>query len=165
MEVDAFAGVSGLRVKDVDLHYLHITVRDAKGGRGRKTDLPVSLAAPLRGDLNKVKVRHTQDLADDAAACICRLHWRKFQTRRGEWAGSTYFPLTRPLNRSRTGIERRHHVNEKNLQKRREAAVCKSGVAQASELSHAAALICDALVENGYRYPNRAGTIRASPRE
>src|SRR5436853_3699779 len=53
-----------LRVKDVDLHYLHITVRDPKGGRERKTMLPVSLAAPLREHLDKVKVRHAQDLAD-----------------------------------------------------------------------------------------------------
>jgi len=39
-----------LRVKDVDLHYLH-SVRDPKGGRERKTMVPVSLAAPLREHL------------------------------------------------------------------------------------------------------------------
>src|SRR5438876_3310410 len=50
-----------LRVKDVDLHYLHITVRDPKGGRERKTMLPVSLAAPLREHLAKVKAQHQRD--------------------------------------------------------------------------------------------------------
>ena len=53
-----------LRLKDVDLHYLHITVRDPKGGRDRKTMLPVGLAAPLHEHLDKVKARHQQDLAE-----------------------------------------------------------------------------------------------------
>ncbi|MGC1324070.1 MAG: hypothetical protein WA849_17970 [Candidatus Udaeobacter sp.] len=53
-----------LRVKDVDLHYLHITVRDPKGGWERKTMLPESLAAPLCEHSNKVKARHAQDLAE-----------------------------------------------------------------------------------------------------
>jgi integrase len=29
-----------LRVKDVDLHYLHITVRDPRGGSGTQDDAP-----------------------------------------------------------------------------------------------------------------------------
>src|SRR5947199_2250789 len=53
-----------LRVKDVDLQYLHITVREPKGGRERKTMLPVSLAPALRGHLEKVERQHQQDLAD-----------------------------------------------------------------------------------------------------
>src|SRR5437588_12674339 len=53
-----------LRVKDVGLHYLHIAVRDPKGGRERKTMLPVSLAAPLREHLAKVKAQHQRDLAE-----------------------------------------------------------------------------------------------------
>src|SRR4029434_3026846 len=53
-----------VRVKDVDLHYLHITRREPKGGRDRKTMLPVSLAASLRQHLGKVKRRHEQDVAE-----------------------------------------------------------------------------------------------------
>ena len=53
-----------LRVKDVDLHYLQITVREPKGGRDRKTMLPVSLPAPLSEHLEKVKKRHQQDLTE-----------------------------------------------------------------------------------------------------
>src|SRR6266516_7660471 len=52
-----------LRVKDVDLQYLHITVREPKGGKERKTMLPVSLAPALREHLENVRQRHQVDLA------------------------------------------------------------------------------------------------------
>ena len=42
-----------LRVKDVDFGYLQITVRDGKGGRDRRTMLPVSLVDALRRQIEK----------------------------------------------------------------------------------------------------------------
>jgi integrase len=79
-----------LRVKDIDLHYLHITVRDPKGGRERKTMLSVTLATPLREHLENVKHRHEQDLAEDLAAYICQAHWNeRLQTRHANGSGST----------------------------------------------------------------------------
>jgi integron integrase len=53
-----------LRVKDLDLHYLQITLRDTKGGKERRTMLPVTLAQPLAEHLEKVKQRHARDLAE-----------------------------------------------------------------------------------------------------
>jgi len=52
-----------LRVKDVDFAYLHIIVRDTKGGKDRKTMLPVSLVPALRDHLSEVKRRHEIELA------------------------------------------------------------------------------------------------------
>ena len=37
-----------LRVKDIDFELTQITVRDAKGGKGRITMLPIILAEPLQ---------------------------------------------------------------------------------------------------------------------
>src|SRR6202043_1272056 len=37
-----------LRIKDVDFQYLHIVVRDSKGGRDRRTMLPISVVPALR---------------------------------------------------------------------------------------------------------------------
>jgi integron integrase len=51
-----------LRVKDVDLGYLRITVRDGKGGKDRITMLPVNLAEPLRKHLAKAKSEHEEDV-------------------------------------------------------------------------------------------------------
>src|SRR5438309_3756180 len=51
-----------LRVKDVDLGYLRVTVRDGKGGKDRVTMLPVNLAKSLERHLQKMKVQHEEDL-------------------------------------------------------------------------------------------------------
>src|SRR5436853_4282798 len=53
-----------LRVKDVDLGYLRVTVRDGKGGKDRITMLPVNFAKPLERHLQKIKAQHEQDLED-----------------------------------------------------------------------------------------------------
>lgn len=52
-----------LRVKDVDFRYLQITLRDAKGGKDRKTMLPVIVAPILRAHLERVQAVHEQELA------------------------------------------------------------------------------------------------------
>ena len=76
-----------LRVKDVDLHYLHITLRDPKGGRERKTMLPVSLAEPLRQHLERVKRRHEQDFAEGfGSVYLPGALERKIPSASREWA-------------------------------------------------------------------------------
>ncbi len=52
-----------LRVKDVDLARLQITVRSGKGDKDRVTMLPVSVAEPLRVHLEEVRRLHAQELA------------------------------------------------------------------------------------------------------
>ena len=51
-----------LRVKDVDFERLEVTVRDGKGGKDRRTMLPRSMVEPLRGQLNRIRLFHEQDL-------------------------------------------------------------------------------------------------------
>jgi integrase len=88
-----------LRIKDVDLQYLHITVREPKGGRERRTMLPVSLAPALREHLEKVKRRHQQDLADGFGSVhLPDALERKLPGASREWAWQYVFPA-----------ERRHH--------------------------------------------------------
>jgi len=52
-----------LRVKDVDFAYLRIVVRDPKGGKDRRTMLPVSVVPSLRDHLEEMRRRHDLDLA------------------------------------------------------------------------------------------------------
>ena len=52
-----------LRIKDIDFGYRQITIRDAKGGRDRRTILPESLIDSLRRHIEKRRLLHEEDLA------------------------------------------------------------------------------------------------------
>ena len=51
-----------MRVKDIDFEYNHITIRDVKGHKYRRTMLPTALKEPLAQHLERVKVLHQKDL-------------------------------------------------------------------------------------------------------
>jgi integrase len=53
---------AALRVKDVDLARLELTVRDGKGRRDRVTMIPARLKAPLVAHLERVRRQHEEDL-------------------------------------------------------------------------------------------------------
>ena len=148
-----------LRVKDVDLHYLHITVRDPKGGRERKTMVPVSLAVPVREHLDKVKRVHEQDLAEGfGSVYLPTALERKIPNASREWVWQYVFPAERRSIDPRTGIERWHHANEKNLQNAVKAAVRKSGVSKRASCHTLRHSFRHAFAREWVRHPNRAGT-------
>ena len=57
-----------LRVKDIDFARKEILIRDGKGFKDRVTMLPVSLVAPLKAHLDKVKSLHVKDLVQGYGA-------------------------------------------------------------------------------------------------
>jgi integron integrase len=110
-----------LRVKDLDFEYRQIVVRDGKGQKDRVTPFPEKLIEPLRGHLNKVKALHNQDLKEgfgevwlpDALA-------QKYPQAGKEWGWQYVFPSRKRSVDPRSGIVRRHHLDENTLQR----AVC-----------------------------------------
>lgn len=120
-----------LRVKDVDFAMNQITIRDGKGGKDRVTMLPQTLAQALRLHLAQIKTQHDMDLAagfgevwlPDALAV-------KFPNAAKAWGWQYVFPASGFSTDPRSGIKRRHHIDEKQLQRQVRKAAEAAGIAK-----------------------------------
>ncbi len=120
-----------LRVKDVDFHYRTITVRDAKGEQDRITILPESLVEPLQDHLRIVKRTHEEDLAKGYGAVYLPYALeRKYPNASTEWGWQYVFPANRLSVDPRSGIVRRHHLDESGLQKAIRQAARLAGISK-----------------------------------
>lgn len=107
-----------LRVKDVDFGRRQIVVRDGKGGKDRVTPLSDRLAEPLRDHLRRVQLLHERDLREGfGEAALPDAFARKSPNAGREWIWQYVFPAERRSSDPRSGVVRRHHVDESGLQK------------------------------------------------
>ena len=116
-----------LRVKDVGLERNELVVRDGKGGKDRMTVLPGALKEALARQLAEVRLLHARDLAcGHGRVYLPHALARKYPSAAAELAWQYVFPATRLSVDPRDGVRRRHHVDEKVLQKavRRAALEC-----------------------------------------
>ncbi len=116
-----------LRVKDVGLERNELVVRDGKGGKDRMTVLPGALKEALARQLAEVRLLHARDLAcGHGRVYLPHALARKYPSAAAELAWQYVFPATRLSEDPRDGVRRRHHVDEKVLQKavRRAALEC-----------------------------------------
>lgn len=120
-----------LRVKDVDFSRGELVIRDGKGQKDRVTVLPASLVAPLKLHLARVRAIHQQELAigrgdvylPDALA-------RKYSKAPWEWAWQYVFSAAGLSVDPRSGSVRRHHLDEKRVQRAFKRAVKAAGIAK-----------------------------------
>jgi len=140
-----------LRVKDVDFGYNQITVREGKGDRDRVTMLPRKLQEALRAHLEKVRALHKADLSEGfGAVWLPHALERKFTHAAREWPWQWVFPAARRSEDPVSGITRRHHFHEKNLQNSVKRAIEKAGVAKAGSCHTFRHSFATHLLEAGY---------------
>ncbi len=107
-----------LRTKDVDFYKSQIWIRDGKGGKDRVTLLPQTLIDPLRAHLVMRREVFKQDSAvGQADVWLPDALAVKFPNAAREWGWQYVFVAAGFSIDPRSGIRRRHHVNEKEIQR------------------------------------------------
>jgi integron integrase len=140
-----------LRVKDIEFDRRQIIVRDGKGGKDRVTLLPERIIGDLRTQLLKAKELHALDLgAGFGEVYLPFALERKYPHANREWGWQYVFPAGRRSIDPRSGKERRHHVDEKALQRSVKQAVRKAGLNKPASCHTFRHTFATQLLENGY---------------
>jgi integron integrase len=118
-----------LRVKDLDFGRREIIVRNGKGGKDRRVPLPRTLEDGLRAQVARVRVLHGRDLAAGfGEVWLPHALGRKYPTAGREFGWQWVFPAQRLSTDPRSGVRRRHHIDEAVLQRAVKAARVAAGI-------------------------------------
>lgn len=118
-----------LRVKDVDFARGEILIRDGKGMKDRVTMLPRSLQQPLRQHLAVVRALRKAELeAGRGDVWLPFALERKYPRAARDWGWQYVFPAAGLSVDPRSGAVRRHHVDEKRIQRGFKRAVQAAGI-------------------------------------
>ena len=120
-----------LRVKDIDFTRQEILIREGKGMKDRVTVLPASLIEPLQAQLRRARVFFDRDRSGGVPGVyLPHALERKYPNAGVSWAWFWVFPAEALSVDPRSGIERRHHVHEKSLQRAMKQATEQAEIAK-----------------------------------
>lgn len=140
-----------LRVKDVDFDRGEVLVREGKGDKDRVTMLPRKLVLPLQEHLVWRRRLFEDDVAKGMAGVFLPdALASKYPNAGQEWGWQYVFCSGSYSVDPRTGVERRHHMDEKLLQRAMKKAVQAAGIAKPATPHTLRHSFATHLLESGY---------------
>ena len=116
-----------LRVKDIEWDMNQLVIREAKGNKDRRTMLPRTVRESLRESLDAVRRLHDSDLkAGYGSVWLPHALERKYPNMPREWCWQYVFPSAKRSTDPRSGVVRRHHLDEGAVSRRFREAVKKA---------------------------------------
>lgn len=119
-----------LRVKDIDFGMQELIVRDGKGGKDRRTVLPMQTVDDLKTQIEKTRHLHEQDVLDGCGAVWMPYALaRKYPKAASELAWQFVFPSQGIAeDPQQPGVFRRHHIHPRSVQRAVKVALRASQV-------------------------------------
>lgn len=140
-----------LRIKDVDFARCEIIIRNGKGARDRITMLPRTLAAPLSLQVERARSQHERDLnSGTGEVYLPNALARKYPNAAREPGWQWVFPAQKLAGDPRSGVSRRHHLDEQVLQRAVKSAVARAGIVKLATCHTLRHSFATHLLEAGY---------------